>query len=251
MSTKTCRCGHAPHRAQCPAPDGCWCDTFSPDGVPAPPRKRAGEDTTLGAYADRAEIPEPAPRVPEPDPRTASRWVREALRMAEGRDPVDAANDAEYVAALLAQRAGDVHEAFATVHVGHETDEWAEWCPACLVEGHDADDCPERPEEGAIVELSDDELATLAQVRAALASERVTTPGPLEGRTVSSLRPAGLPSGTEALTAELNEYLDAEGLPRESADELLAGNLTTAQRRWLHAFVVRWDIEAGREGVRR
>lgn len=23
-----CRCGHPPHEAQCPAAEGCWCDTF-------------------------------------------------------------------------------------------------------------------------------------------------------------------------------------------------------------------------------
>jgi len=27
-----CRCGHIPHDAQCPAPDGCWCDTVKPEG---------------------------------------------------------------------------------------------------------------------------------------------------------------------------------------------------------------------------
>jgi hypothetical protein len=27
--TRVCRCGHPPHPGQCPAPDGCWCDSFS------------------------------------------------------------------------------------------------------------------------------------------------------------------------------------------------------------------------------
>ena len=26
---KSCRCGHAPHPDQCPAPGGCWCDTYT------------------------------------------------------------------------------------------------------------------------------------------------------------------------------------------------------------------------------
>jgi hypothetical protein len=26
-----CRCGHLKHKAQCPASDGCWCDTYIPD----------------------------------------------------------------------------------------------------------------------------------------------------------------------------------------------------------------------------
>ena len=49
-------------------------------------------------------------RIQQPDPRTASDWLMRALATAEDRDPVDAANDAEYLAALLAQRAADVHE---------------------------------------------------------------------------------------------------------------------------------------------
>lgn len=36
---------------------------------------------------------------------TASTWLREALRSALERDPVDAANDAEALAQLLVQRA--------------------------------------------------------------------------------------------------------------------------------------------------
>ncbi len=26
-----CRCGHPKHAGQCPAADGCWCDTFTPE----------------------------------------------------------------------------------------------------------------------------------------------------------------------------------------------------------------------------
>jgi len=38
---------------------------------------------------------------------SASNWLREALRNALDRDPVDAANDAEVLAAVLAARAGE------------------------------------------------------------------------------------------------------------------------------------------------
>ncbi len=48
-------------------------------------------------------------RVPEPDHRTASGWLMRALESALDRDPVDAAADAEYLSALLAQRSADVH----------------------------------------------------------------------------------------------------------------------------------------------
>lgn len=27
-AAEVCRCGHPPHSGQCPAVDGCWCDTF-------------------------------------------------------------------------------------------------------------------------------------------------------------------------------------------------------------------------------
>lgn len=36
---------------------------------------------------------------------SASNWLREALRQALARDPVDAANDAEILSAVLAARA--------------------------------------------------------------------------------------------------------------------------------------------------
>ena len=29
LDPKLCRCGHPKHAAQCPAPEGCWCDTFT------------------------------------------------------------------------------------------------------------------------------------------------------------------------------------------------------------------------------
>ena len=44
------------------------------------------------------------------------------------------------------------------------------------------------------------------------------------------------------LTAKLNAYCDANGLPHESADELaLADGITDDQRRWLNAFIEEWD----------
>ncbi len=48
------------------------------------------------------------------DPKTilddpaASRWLKEALRSALKRDPVDAANDAEVLATLLVYRAAKI-----------------------------------------------------------------------------------------------------------------------------------------------
>jgi hypothetical protein len=41
----------------------------------------------------------------------ASFWVRSALRMALTRDPVDAANDAEFVARLLDRKCREILEA--------------------------------------------------------------------------------------------------------------------------------------------
>lgn len=38
---------------------------------------------------------------------SASHWLQNALRQALDRDPVDAANDAEILAAVLAARAGE------------------------------------------------------------------------------------------------------------------------------------------------
>ena len=57
-----------------------------------------------------------ADRVPQPDPRTASKWLRAALASAAGLDPVDLANDAEYLHALLRQQADD-HAAFVQAPV--------------------------------------------------------------------------------------------------------------------------------------
>lgn len=42
VELKPCRCDHAPHQGQCPHPDGCWCDTFDPEGLP--PQVRAEPD---------------------------------------------------------------------------------------------------------------------------------------------------------------------------------------------------------------
>jgi hypothetical protein len=51
-------------------------------------------------------------RMPRPDDLlndpASSRWVIEALRTALQRDPIDAANDAELVAAALAAHAADL-----------------------------------------------------------------------------------------------------------------------------------------------
>jgi len=30
-AAKACPCGHGPHAGQCGHPDGCWCDTFTPE----------------------------------------------------------------------------------------------------------------------------------------------------------------------------------------------------------------------------
>lgn len=47
----------------------------------------------------------------------------------------------------------------------------------------------------------------------------------------------------ETLTNELHDFCGKEGLPQESADDLLATNpaLTEPQRQWLTDFCVRWD----------
>ncbi len=41
----------------------------------------------------------------------ASRWLKEALRTAQERDPVDAANDASYLFAVLDKRASEAIQA--------------------------------------------------------------------------------------------------------------------------------------------
>lgn len=43
-----------------------------------------------------------------------SKWLREALRSAMDRDPVDATNDAEYLAQLLRERCDAIQTRWAT-----------------------------------------------------------------------------------------------------------------------------------------
>jgi len=45
----------------------------------------------------------------------------------------------------LVYRPGDLTEEEMASLAGEDIPE-TQWCPACLVEGHDADDCPEAPE---------------------------------------------------------------------------------------------------------
>ena len=46
----------------------------------------------------------------------------------------------------------------------------------------------------------------------------------------------------DQLTAELNEWLDKEGLPQSCALELqMVGDITDEQRTWLEAFSTRWE----------
>ena len=46
----------------------------------------------------------------------------------------------------------------------------------------------------------------------------------------------------DQLTAELNEWLDKEGLPQSCALELqMFGDITDEQRTWLEAFSTRWE----------
>ena len=46
----------------------------------------------------------------------------------------------------------------------------------------------------------------------------------------------------ETLTDELRDFCDKEGLPQDSADELLTNPaLTESQRQWLTGFCERWD----------
>lgn len=46
----------------------------------------------------------------------------------------------------------------------------------------------------------------------------------------------------ETLTAELRDFCDKEGLPQDSADDLLTNPaLTEPQRQWLTGFCERWD----------
>lgn len=49
-----------------------------------------------------------------------------------------------------------------------------------------------------------------------------------------------------ALCAELDAYCRAQGLPFDSADELVFNvDLTAAQRAWLHDYCNRWDRATG------
>jgi hypothetical protein len=52
MTRKRCRCDHPPHRAQCPHPDGCWCDTFNPKGLP--PQVRVEPDVRTAQLSDES-----------------------------------------------------------------------------------------------------------------------------------------------------------------------------------------------------
>lgn len=61
----------------------------------------------------------------------------------------------------------------------------------------------------------------------------------------------------DALVAELCTWVDSQGLPQRSADELLLEDVTEAQREWLEDFLGRWDAEVrdvrehhGRKAVR-
>ena len=48
----------------------------------------------------------------------------------------------------------------------------------------------------------------------------------------------------ETLTAEYQAYLDKNGLPQLSADELLYEDLTSEQRKYVSEFYDRWsDVE--------
>jgi hypothetical protein len=62
---------------------------------------------------------------------------------------------------------------------------------------------------------------------------------------------AGAEQKLKDLTAKLNAYCDANGLPHESADELaLADGITDDQRRWLNAFIDEWNYLADFYAVR-
>ena len=52
----------------------------------------------------------------------------------------------------------------------------------------------------------------------------------------------GMTDNLDQLTAELNEWLDKEGLPQSCALELqMVGDITDDQRTWLEAFSTRWE----------
>lgn len=52
----------------------------------------------------------------------ASSWLKNALRFALMRDPVDASLDAEYLSALLCERAAALEEIAKTVQAAQRTD---------------------------------------------------------------------------------------------------------------------------------
>lgn len=57
--------------------------------------------------------------------------------------------------------------------------------------------------------------------------------------------------GTEGqLYEEFKSYCEAEKLPWVSADELLHEDLTEDQRKWVSAFVLRWDAALGSRHAR-
>lgn len=48
-----------------------------------------------------------------------------------------------------------------------------------------------------------------------------------------------------SLVAEYAAWVEGEGLPNMSADELIHEDLTIAQRIWLSDFIQRWDVVVG------
>lgn len=53
------------------------------------------------------------------------------------------------------------------------------------------------------------------------------------------------PATEQELCAEFERFCASEGLPQQSADELLLLSLTEAQRAWLVRFVARWEAVVG------
>lgn len=75
---------------------------------------RARKQARRNAKMDMDRIPTPEDIYSDP---AASAWLKSALRTAIGRDPVDAANDAEVLAAVLSRQA-DVAAAFSLKAAG-------------------------------------------------------------------------------------------------------------------------------------
>ena len=69
---------------------------------------QAVSQATEGAGQEQEQVTETEITDLEPyrtlDDPAASKWLKDALRSALGRDPVDAANEAEYLAKILAER---------------------------------------------------------------------------------------------------------------------------------------------------